>query len=910
MSSERESIPSAKTAPSAPKTATEDVTVTLKVYFEGFTQRHKLGLRDVGVSSLETKVREFLQIPPTIPVLLERYSDSAAAYIVLDPKNTSVYKQLYRAAKAKQKLKLRVTAQLLPERTPPRPVTVEDDPEVNTTPAAVPSPAPQSETSARAQALKAWDEKIFDLLGATDAESRKAMDIATRVPAGAPPPPQKDVDRCFVPEPKVEAPKHQLPMANLNDDFETSLLASLMQKHANISSVAQKEPVAKPVTEKAAPKSEAPAAIPSIHGFEARDSWFARAAGGNLNGQCPARLFPTLNFAVCCNSCDKTIPDSHYHCSTCDDGDFDLCQSCVDQGITCYSDGHWLIKRVLQDGQIVTSTTETIAPKPKKKQPVPAPKAEAKAATPEPFLAPLPTLSATSWSVRTCNCCVNELPETSFLHCTTCEDFDLCHACFSKDAHGHHPKHAFTAAIEGAYVPNHLQVRLSAGRNQVHNAICDGCDKYICGVRHKCLDCPDWDYCSECILNAKFVHANHRFVPVYEPLEEARVRCASTRQVHYGICCDGPLCSSGNNAPTYITGTRYKCTVCHDTDFCANCEANPATQHNKTHPLVQFKTPVRHVTVTTTGEHGNGHTMPQLGDRSIHRTTSRSSDTKSMASVQTVVDVKPEEPTPIKQEVVEKTPEPKIEVKKEKIDEKPAQEKDLVAVFVSDTIADGTTMAPNSVFQQTWNLRNDGDVAWPAGCSVKFVGGDYMGHVDSNQPAGISELVSASESTICYEALAPGQEAPFTVLLRTPPRDGKVISYWRLTTNDGLKFGHRLWCDIDVRTPKEDAKSVPAETVKEEPKEEAAEEAHTSQMIFPKLDKESPMSSVHQDAKSETAASSTVADAADEVDDFEDCGRADDWEGSDDGFMTDEEYDILDASDEEYLEEQQKRLRK
>ncbi|CRK44954.1 Protein JOKA2 like protein [Verticillium longisporum] len=849
MASESASIPSAKKAPSAPRTATEDLPVTVKVLYEGVNQRFGFVLRDVGVSTLETKIREFLKIPVNVPVLLERYSDSAAAYVVLDPSNTSVYKQLYRAAKAKQKLKLRVAVQRLPERTLPRSVTVEDCPEVSTTLAAVPSPAPQPEAYKPPVPPKL--PTVFDVLRATEPKT----------------------------ETKDEAPKHQLPMTDLVDDFETSLLASLMQRHANMSDINHKEPISNPEA-------------PTVPEHDPCMGLYFRTAAGQMR----TKTLPTLNFAVCCNSCDKTIPDSHYHCSTCDDGDFDLCQSCVEQGITCYSDSHWLIKRALHDGQIITSTTETIAPKPKKEEPAPAEKALVP--IPKPFLAPLPILNTTSWAVRTCNCCVNELPETRFLHCTTCEDFDLCHACFSKDAHGHHPKHAFTPAVEAAYVSNHLQVRLSAGRNQVHNAICDGCDKYICGVRHKCLDCPDWDYCSECIVNAKFVHANHRFVPVYEPLEEARARCTSARQVHYGICCDGPLCSSGN-APTYITGTRYKCTVCHDTDFCANCEASPALEHNKTHPLVQFKTPVRHVTVTTTGEHGNGNTMPQLGDRSFHRAASRSSDTKSMASVQTVVDVKPIESMPIKEEVVEKKSQPKAE-------EKPLLEKDLVAVFVSDTIADGTTMAPNSVFQQTWNLRNEGDVAWPAGCSVKFVGGDYMGHVDSNQPAGISELVSASESTICYESLAPGQEAPFTVLLRTPPRDGKVISYWRLTTSDGMKFGHRLWCDIDVRTPKDEVKSVPTETADEE----HAEEAQTSQMIFPKLEKESPVASMHQDVKSETAASSTLADVANEVDDFEDCGRVDDWEGSDDGFMTDEEYDILDASDEEFLEEQQKRLRK
>lgn len=267
---------------------------------------------------------------------------------------------------------------------------------------------------------------------------------------------------------------------------------------------------------------------------------------------------------------------------------------------------------------------------------------------------------------------------------------------------------------------------------------------------------------------------------------------------------------------------------------------------------------------------------------------------------------------------------------------------ELKAVFLRDKVQDGTIFAPNSVFQQTWVLRNEGNVAWPAGCSVKFVGGDYMGHVDSNHPAGISELVSASESTVCYAPLAPGQEFPFTVLLRTPARAGKLVSYWRLTTPDGLKFGHRLWCDVNVRVlktepePELERKASPtveapvqpaAQPVEheteaeveseveptEEPAEEPAEEPKvdedsqaSSQMIFPKLEKESPIASMHEDAQSEPQS----IEEASVSEDFEICAEDGDWNVTEDGFMTDEEYDILDASDEEYLEEHKKQARK
>lgn len=71
---------------------------------------------------------------------------------------------------------------------------------------------------------------------------------------------------------------------------------------------------------------------------------------------------PGTTFTICCNNCDAAIPDAHWHCSICDDGDFDLCAECVEKGVLCDASDHWLIKRFVQDGKVINSTTETIAP--------------------------------------------------------------------------------------------------------------------------------------------------------------------------------------------------------------------------------------------------------------------------------------------------------------------------------------------------------------------------------------------------------------------------------------------------------------------------------------------------------------------------------------------------------------------
>jgi len=77
-------------------------------------------------------------------------------------------------------------------------------------------------------------------------------------------------------------------------------------------------------------------------------------------------------------------------------------------------------------------------------------------------------------------------------------------------------------------------------------------------------------------------------------------------------------------------------------------------------------------------------------------------------------------------------------------------------------------------------------------------------------------------------------------------------------------------------------------------------------MIFPKLEKESPTTSIHDDAPETTAPAKVENGEADNILEFSEVED----ENTEDGFLTDEEYDILDASDEEYLAEQEKAARK
>ena len=631
--------------------------------------------------------------------------------------------------------------------------------------------------------------------------------------------------------------------------------------------------------------------------------------------------FSAGTFSIDCNYCGKSIPNEHYHCSICEKGDFDLCQSCLEAGVTCDGDDHWLIKRLIRNGIVIPSVTETCAPRKVKQEKM------------EP-----PTNSASDEGERTCNSCINrghsrilethkltpvELPGSEFVTCKKCADFDLCLACFENGEHGHHPAHKFEP-VEKNVVSARVKSLCEPGRGLLHMATCDGCDKVsittsenantdvkqpIIGVRHKCLACPDWDYCTTCKATAPETHPGHRFASIYDPLGLVLNR----KPTHRGIYCDGPLCLA-DPCKNYIKGDRYKCAVCHDTDFCAKCEALPTNTHNKTHPLIKIKVPIRHVSVQSIHQTEDGQEIDQLGDRPLAKhastETTHTTSTNAATQVQTMAEVKPADD-------ISAASTPKIR------EAEKASSADLQAWYESDSTPDGSNFGPNRLVSQSWTLRNPGPEAWPAGCAVYYIGGDDMRNLDALHPSSVSSMTVANRSNVLDYSLQPGKTAVFTVLLKSPAREGRAISYWRLKTPDGLPFGHKLWVDINVKsTPVElpirsvPITSPPAPTVSDEKIDEIeeVERADVSQdsstMIFPKLDKESPVSSNHNIA--ETAAPvvepTTKTDEQELLEEVESLELED--ESDEDGFLTDEEYDILDASDEDFLLEAQQAVNK
>jgi next-to-BRCA1 protein 1 len=694
------------------------------------------------------QLRHCLNIKPEQHAVFERFSDSAGGYIILESTNQQVFKTLIRAAKAKSKLRLKATV----------------------------TPDPASVTP------EVTEEKTEDMASTQDSQDTTA---------------EKPVEPVI-----VRSPENQASARDSTALDGRSIGSGIFQfREARASQQTLVE-------------SDAPTPRPFSSDCSEFFNALARAGGNAAPRELAFRSRePAATPAVCaqgqwsvyCNNCDNAMYDAHYHCSICDGGDYDLCETCIASGQLCPGEGHWLIKRSIKDGKVVTSTTERIGRKAEyikdevSREMVDCAgmcstvEKDIKTEVPGAFEEKAKTLAEEPrMPTRTCNNCVDVLPEHQFVTCTTCDDFDLCVSCHTANKHGHHPAHGFQLATEDTVLSKFAEAALAPGRFVRHNAICDGCDKTIFGIRHKCLDCPDWDYCSSCVAQASLKHARHRFTPIYNPIAEPQPVFIR----HAGIYCDGPLCRNQVDQP-YITGVRYKCAVCHDTDFCASCEALPSNHHNRTHPLIKFKTAVKNVSITTMNEDARGH-VRNMGDKNLTSAAPSPPATNTASEVKTVAEIKPEAKVEEKtQPIPVVKPEPKVQLP-QALNTSPAL---LSAAFVKDSISDGTPVPPGARFTQIWTLKNDGAYSWPAGCSVRYVGGDNMLNVDNSHPASITDFNDATESNVVGREVEVGEEIAFKLVLKAPMREGKAISYWRLKSADGTAFGHRLWCDIEVKQP-------------------------------------------------------------------------------------------------------------
>ncbi|KAH9858338.1 hypothetical protein C2E23DRAFT_803657 [Lenzites betulinus] len=189
--------------------------------------------------------------------------------------------------------------------------------------------------------------------------------------------------------------------------------------------------------------------------------------------------------------------------------------------------------------------------------------------------------------------------------CLDCIDYDLCEACVaSPNGWGNHDAtHSFFPIRNADDFVGFCIVKDKRQRSQVvHQGIhCDGCDKKnITGVRHRCLQCEDYDLCTACISDPQKRQAHnigHTFFPIVsngnlDAYNDAR-NCSQSAPahlpapvVHVGVHCDECFQSP-------IVGVRHKCLDCMDYDLCTSCISNPESRarHDCSHAFFPVTVP-------------------------------------------------------------------------------------------------------------------------------------------------------------------------------------------------------------------------------------------------------------------------------------------------------------------------------
>jgi next-to-BRCA1 protein 1 len=225
-------------------------------------------------------LRQLLGISADTNVIFERYSDSAGSFVHLDSDNPAVFKQLYRAAKAKLKLRIKATV---------------DQPEIQSA---------ERESPGEQQGPPRYSY----------------LDTVL-----SPPIPAKIVDT--------------------NSSATTS--STVLPESAERETLTDAVDPSWTSTKKDEPKNS-------------RSREFVLGPDNPIS---PILSHTSIAgvFCIDCNHCGRAIPNEHYHCNTCSDGDYDLCPECIDSGVNCLGEDHWLVRRFVQDGIITNSTTKTLA---------------------------------------------------------------------------------------------------------------------------------------------------------------------------------------------------------------------------------------------------------------------------------------------------------------------------------------------------------------------------------------------------------------------------------------------------------------------------------------------------------------------------------------------------------------------
>lgn len=181
-----------------------------------------------------------------------------------------------------------------------------------------------------------------------------------------------------------------------------------------------------------------------------------------------------------------------------------------------------------------------------------------------------------------CGSCQQSVGEKRY-ECGECESgYSLCESCYKAGRKSHVPgeNHVFFEISAATRLAIHVISDIERSNpkrlQSLHFANCDICKNLISGpIRHKCLVCPDFDMCANCLENYRDRHdLSHPFIG-FGVSKDWIVRCMAFTESVGGVptvSSHTPSSSQRNISALHpatcnlclqsIVGSRYKCFAC------------------------------------------------------------------------------------------------------------------------------------------------------------------------------------------------------------------------------------------------------------------------------------------------------------------------------------------------------------
>ena len=115
--------------------------------------------------------------------------------------------------------------------------------------------------------------------------------------------------------------------------------------------------------------------------------------------------------------------------------------------------------------------------------------------------------------------------------------------------------------------------------------------------------------------------------------------------------------------------------------------------------------------------------------------------------------------------------------------------------WISQTIADGTRLAPNSTFNMTWRVQNTGTTTWNANYLLRHWSGDRFG---------------APTEVALNQEVAPNEMVDITIPMKAPALPGEYSSNWIMATELRGNFNEPIFLKIVVVAPGTLVNTLPA----------------------------------------------------------------------------------------------------